>query len=97
MIAGVAFSDKDIPRSFNSSRLLLFLGATGWIYDADTLAVLHTFTYTTTTGEGWGVTYDESNAEFVVSDGSSTLHFMPPYPSPAPSTAPTGVKPWLSR
>lgn len=50
---------------------------TGFIYDADSLEQLSTFQYTTTAPnhEGWGITYDESNQEFIVSDGSSYLYF----------------------
>eukprot|EP00804_Cyclotella_cryptica_P029106 CCRYP_005283-RA/>CCRYP_005283-RA protein AED:0.21 eAED:0.21 QI:0/0.66/0.5/1/0.33/0.25/4/85/927 len=50
---------------------------TGFIYDANTLERLSTFQYTTTAPhhEGWGITYDESNQQFIVSDGSSYLYF----------------------
>ena len=50
---------------------------TGFIYDADTLDTISTFQYTTTAPrhEGWGITYDESNKEFIVSDGSPHLYF----------------------
>jgi glutamine cyclotransferase len=37
--------------------------------------VTQEFTYETSTGEGWGITYDEASREFVVSDGSSWLAF----------------------
>ena len=50
---------------------------TGFIYDPNTLERLSTFMYTTTAPyhEGWGITYDESNRQFIVSDGSSYLYF----------------------
>jgi glutamine cyclotransferase len=50
---------------------------TGFIYDADTLERLSTFVYKTTPSnhEGWGITYDEANQEFIVSDGSVYLYF----------------------
>lgn len=50
---------------------------TGFIYDSETLEKLDEFTYTTTAPghQGWGITYDESNQEFIVSDGSDTLYF----------------------
>ena len=37
--------------------------------------VLDEFSYETTTTEGWGITYDKYNKEFIVSDGSHFLHF----------------------
>lgn len=55
----------------------------GYIYDADALnedgtnsfPLVRQFTYTTTTTEGWGITYWEETQQFVVSDGSHFLHF----------------------
>ena len=47
----------------------------GWIYDADTFQVIREFTYETTTGDGWGITYNPNQHEFIVTDGSSYLHF----------------------
>lgn len=47
----------------------------GFIYRIKDFEVMQEFTYETTTGEGWGVTYDEASREFVVSDGSSWLVF----------------------
>lgn len=48
---------------------------TGWIYLADSLELLQTFSYETSNGEGWGITYDAARKEFIVSDGSNWLHF----------------------
>eukprot|EP00580_Thalassiosira_gravida_P012540 CAMPEP_0201652268 /NCGR_PEP_ID=MMETSP0493-20130528/44392_1 /ASSEMBLY_ACC=CAM_ASM_000838 /TAXON_ID=420259 /ORGANISM="Thalassiosira gravida, Strain GMp14c1" /LENGTH=340 /DNA_ID=CAMNT_0048128781 /DNA_START=1 /DNA_END=1023 /DNA_ORIENTATION=+ len=50
---------------------------TGFIYDVDTLEQLREFSYTTTAPghEGWGITYDASAQEFIVSDGSANLYF----------------------
>ena len=48
---------------------------TGFIYDAQTFNVLKQFSYETVTKEGWGVTYDASTQEFIVSDGSEWLFF----------------------
>ena len=48
---------------------------TGFIYDATNLEVIQNFTYHTTRDEGWGITYDEPNNQFIVSDGSEYLHF----------------------
>lgn len=51
----------------------------GFIYDASDLsAAPKTFDFSTTTGEGWGLTYDEKRDEFVVSDGSASLLFWDP-------------------
>jgi glutamine cyclotransferase len=48
---------------------------TGFIYRISDLELLKTFHYETTNGQGWGITYDESKQEFIVSDGSSWLLF----------------------
>ena len=51
---------------------------TGFIYDAQTLDQIRTFTYTTTSSygnQGWGITYNPNEQEFIVSDGSSNLYF----------------------
>lgn len=45
-----------------------------FIYDAETFQVLQQFSFTTTTNEGWGVTYNPHHHEFIVSDGSDWLH-----------------------
>jgi len=50
----------------------------GFIYDSETLKQLSDFKYTTTPGsgnQGWGITYDASKQEFIVSDGSKFLYF----------------------
>ncbi|CAB9517135.1 Glutamine cyclotransferase [Seminavis robusta] len=55
---------------------LTYKAKQGFIYDINDLDKKpETFTYDTTTGEGWGFTYDEKNDEFIVSDGSAYLHF----------------------
>ena len=46
---------------------------TGFVYDADTLSQVGTFTYS---GEGWGLTTDGSS--LIMSDGSSTLRYFDP-------------------
>jgi len=49
---------------------------TGFIYETEPkLALIKTFTFETTRNEGWGITYDESKKQFIVSDGSEYLHF----------------------
>ena len=52
--------------------------STGFIYDSETLDQLKEFKYTTTPSkgnQGWGITYDSSKFEFIVSDGSKFLYF----------------------
>ncbi len=45
----------------------------GFVYDLNTFALLHTFSYTT---EGWGLTHD--GRRLIMSDGSDTLYFLDP-------------------
>lgn len=47
----------------------------GFVYDATTLERIRGFTYSTTTNEGWGITYIPNVKQLVVSDGSNMLHF----------------------
>jgi glutamine cyclotransferase len=46
---------------------------TGFIYDRDSFELLGEFHYET---EGWGLTYD--GQQLIMSDGTSTLHFLDP-------------------
>lgn len=48
-----------------------------FIYDSETLEQISNFTFSTTLNEGWGITLRQMDGEemFVVSDGSSYLHF----------------------
>lgn len=57
---------------------ITFQEQTAFIYDPITLAKLQTLSYTTTPprNEGWGITYDSIEREFIVSDGTSTLFFL---------------------
>lgn len=48
---------------------------TGFIYRASDFELLHQFSYETSTNQGWGITHDPQQNEFIVSDGSSFLHF----------------------
>jgi len=66
--------------SNGNGRLIMITwkSQTGWIYDAESLERLSEFQYTTTPSlgnEGWGITYDSVNQEFIVSDGSRFLYF----------------------
>jgi len=49
---------------------------TGFIYDASTLDLLDTFTFSSTRNEGWGICHDDKRNEFIMSDGSENLHFL---------------------
>ena len=53
---------------------LTWMEQTAFVYDADTLEVVKTFNYTTTSKEGWGITFDPQEEVFYVSDGSDTIH-----------------------
>ncbi|KAG5189767.1 glutamine cyclotransferase [Tribonema minus] len=48
----------------------------GFIWNATTLEPLGSFDFKTSTGEGWGLTWNGQH--LIVSDGSSTLHFWDP-------------------
>jgi glutamine cyclotransferase len=45
----------------------------GFVYDKNSFELLQEFNYST---EGWGITYD--GARLIMSDGTSTLHFLDP-------------------
>ncbi len=45
----------------------------GFVYDQSSFKLLHDFTYAT---EGWGITHD--GERLIISDGTSTLHFLDP-------------------
>ena len=45
----------------------------GFVYEKETFDLLEVFTYP---NEGWGITYDGS--QLIMSDGTSTLHFLDP-------------------
>ena len=45
----------------------------GFVYDLASFAPLNTFTYT---GEGWGLTHDDT--QLIMSDGTSALRFLDP-------------------
>ena len=57
---------------------MTWLEQTGFIYYSKTLEKLEQFKYTTTPenrNQGWGITYDASKQEFIVSDGTQYLYF----------------------
>jgi glutaminyl-peptide cyclotransferase len=58
---------------------LTWQSRTGFVYDTKNLAAPpSTFSFTTTRNEGWGITYDSTKDELIVSDGSNYLHFWDP-------------------
>ncbi len=52
---------------------LTWQSSVGFIYDKDSFKLLREFDYPT---EGWGITHD--GKRLIMSDGSSTLHFLEP-------------------
>lgn len=50
----------------------------GFVYNATTLDIVKEFKFHTTRNEGWGITWDPCQNEFVVTDGSPNLHFWEP-------------------
>ncbi len=48
---------------------------TAFLYDSESLELLHQISYNTKTGQGWGITWRQKQSAFIVSDGSSFLHF----------------------
>ena len=59
--------------------VLTYKARRGFIFDTKNIsAPPEHFEFETTTGEGWGMTYDSSKHELVVSDGSEFLHFWDP-------------------
>lgn len=59
--------------------VLTYKARHGFIFDSKNIsAPPEQFGFETTTGEGWGMTYDSSNHELIVSDGSEFLHFWDP-------------------
>ncbi|WP_300531772.1 glutaminyl-peptide cyclotransferase [Maricaulis sp.] len=80
--SGAVLDQRDLPDSVfgeGSTRLgdeifvLTWMSQTGFIYNAETLELIETFTYP---GEGWGLT-DNGDA-LIMSDGSDVLRFLDP-------------------
>ena len=53
---------------------LTWLKDVGFIYDLETLERERSFSYETTTSQGWGISYNKAQEEFYVSDGSEYIH-----------------------
>eukprot|EP00750_Incisomonas_marina_P026165 INCI5878.1.p2 GENE.INCI5878.1~~INCI5878.1.p2 ORF type:complete len:486 (-),score=133.07 INCI5878.1:2240-3607(-) len=62
------FNDKLFELTYKSQQ--------GFVYDATTLERISSFSFTTTTREGWGMTHDRNH--LIVSDGSNVLAFWDP-------------------
>jgi len=62
----------------NSLIQITWRSKQGFVYDATTLEQIQKFTYSTSNGEGWGITLNSDTNELVVSDGSNNLHFWDP-------------------
>lgn len=87
-LTGKTIESYDIDRKYFGEGLtymngklvqLTWKAKTGFIYDANDLSIAPTtFQFTTTTNEGWGITYDSVHDELIVSDGSKYLHFWEP-------------------
>ncbi|GAX24310.1 hypothetical protein FisN_4Lh424 [Fistulifera solaris] len=59
--------------------VLTYKAKRGFIFDSKNItAPPDQFHFNTTTGEGWGLTYDASKHELIASDGSKFLHFWDP-------------------
>lgn len=55
---------------------LSYKSGTGFVYDVNTFNPLDEFVYNTKTGEGWGLTHNDTS--LIMSDGSSFLYFLNP-------------------
>lgn len=55
---------------------LTYKTAKGYVYNLDDFEPIGQFTYNTWTGEGWGLTHNDTS--LIVSDGSSYLYFLDP-------------------
>lgn len=63
---GIAvYDNKIVQLTWKSGR--------GFVYDLDSFALLHNFSYS---NEGWGITYD--GKRLIMSDGTSTIRFLEP-------------------
>jgi glutamine cyclotransferase len=79
---GQVLQEKDIPQQFfgegltdwgNTLVQLTWKAHTAFVYDRTTFHLVRTFNYP---WEGWGLTQD--GRDLILSDGSSTLHFLDP-------------------
>jgi glutamine cyclotransferase len=82
LVTGQVMQEKDIPQQFfdegltdwgNTLIQLTWKAHTAFIYDRKTFNLVKTLHYP---WEGWGLTQD--GHDLILSDGSSTLHFLDP-------------------
>jgi len=80
--SGAVLDQRDLPDEVfgeGSTRLgdeifvLTWMAQTGYIYNAETLELVDTFTYP---GEGWGLTHNGEH--LIMSDGSAVLRYLDP-------------------
>jgi glutamine cyclotransferase len=62
------FGDKLYQVTYKSGR--------AFVYDLESFELLNEFSYITETGEGWGLTHNDTS--LILSDGSSQLYFIDP-------------------
>jgi len=62
------YGDKLFQLTYKSGR--------GFVYDAEDFSKIDEFVYNTKTGEGWGLTHNDTC--LIMSDGSSFLYFLDP-------------------
>ena len=83
LATGSVIQMKELPRKFfgegvtiyeNRIIQLTWRSHTGFVYDKESFALLQEFSYPM---EGWGITHDGSH--LIMSDGTSTLHFLDPH------------------
>jgi glutamine cyclotransferase len=83
LATGSVIQMKELPRQFfgegvtiykNRIIQLTWRSHTGFVYDKESFALLQEFSYPM---EGWGITHDGSH--LIMSDGTSTLHFLDPH------------------
>jgi glutamine cyclotransferase len=67
------FFGEGITTYGNEIIQLTWQSKVGFVYDKDGFELLQQFSYST---EGWGITYD--GERLIMSDGTSTLHFLDP-------------------
>jgi glutamine cyclotransferase len=82
--SGVVLKSIDMdPKSFGEGMTywkgklvqITWKSRQGFIYNATTLEPIQSFEYSTTSSQGWGITWDWCKDEFIVTDGSPFLHF----------------------
>lgn len=82
LVTGTVLQSRDLPPPYFGEGITIYAGKIiqltwlhniGFVYDKLTFNLLQSFTYPT---EGWGITHNGTN--LIMSDGTSTLHFLDP-------------------